>query len=225
MLILSEIFKEREFLKSVSSHKKAIQIALEKAKKIGDGSSRAVFELQDPEYGETVIKIAKNTKGLEQNKYELDILLKESKSFILPKLYDYDKDSIMSRRKNNMPLWLQVDKATDVSRDEFEKIIELEDEWELAIYLLYKSNKPKFEELLRKGKITLEDKNKLNKNEGKLNNNNYVKEILKLAINYDIAVGDLATYRNFGIKDGSLLLIDIGASNDIVKKYYPDSDF
>ena len=225
MIILSEKFKEKETLKSVTSHKKAVDLALEKAKRIGQGSSRAVFELQDPEYGETVIKIATNTKGLEQNKYELDILLKESKSFILPKLYDYDKDSIMSRRKNNMPLWLQVDKATDVSQDEFEELIELEDEWELAIYLLYKSNKPKFEELLRNGKITLEDKNKLNKNEGKLNNNKYVKEILRLAIEYDIAIGDLATYRNFGIKDESLVLIDIGASNDIVKKYYPDSDF
>ena len=225
MIILSENFKEREFLKSVSSHKKAIQIALEKAKRIGEGSSRAVFELQDPEYGETVIKIAKNTKGLEQNKYELDILLKESKSFILPKLYDYDKDSVMLKRKNNMPLWLQVDKATDISREEFEKLIELDDEWELAIYLLYKSNKSKFEELFSKGKITLEDKNKLNENEDKLNNNKHVKEILRLAIQYDIAIGDLATYRNFGIKDGSLLLTDIGASNDIVKKYYPDSDF
>lgn len=225
MLVISENLKEKEILKFVSSHKKAIDSALKKAKRIGQGSSRAVFELQDPEYGNTVIKIATNKKGLEQNKYELDILLKESESFILPKLYDYDKDSIMQGKNKGMPLWLQVDKATDISRKEFENLIELDDEWELAIYLLYKSNKPKFEELLRKGKISLEDKNKLNKNEEKLNNNNYVKEILKLAIQYDIAIGDLATYRNFGIKDESLLLIDIGASNDIVKKYYPDSDF
>lgn len=225
MFILSENFKEKEVLKSVSSHKKAIDSALEKAKRIGEGSSRAVFELQDPEYGNTVIKIAKNKKGLEQNKYELDILLKESESFILPKLYDYDKDSIMQGKNKGMPLWLQVDIATDIQQDEFEKLIQLEDEWELAIYLLYKSNKPKFEELFRKGKITLEDKNKLNKNERKLNNNKYVKEILRLAIQHDIAIGDLATYKNFGIKNNSLLLIDIGASNDIVKKYYPDSDF
>jgi hypothetical protein len=53
------------------SYKKQIDYALERAAKIGTGSSRVVFEIEY-EGRPTVLKIAKNAKGLAQNEKEGD---------------------------------------------------------------------------------------------------------------------------------------------------------
>jgi hypothetical protein len=53
------------------SFKKQLDYAIERAAKIGTGSSRVVFEIEY-EGRPTVLKIAKNAKGLAQNEKEAD---------------------------------------------------------------------------------------------------------------------------------------------------------
>lgn len=52
------------------SFQKKISIANEKAKKIGNGSGRTAFEIDEKKYV-TVMKIAKNVKGFRQNLAEV----------------------------------------------------------------------------------------------------------------------------------------------------------
>ena len=119
MRLIKNIIKEKEMLSKVTSHKQAIASAIEEANKLGQGSSRVVFDLSDPEYGETVIKIAKNKKGLAQNEFEVGVLRDRSTSDILPELYDYDKDSVLSKKNDGKPLWLQVEKVNQISEERF----------------------------------------------------------------------------------------------------------
>lgn len=87
---------------------KQIEYALERATKIGAGSSRVAFEV---EYKgrPTILKIAKNEKGLAQNKDEIDILKKSKTEFfdIMIPMIDYDKE-------NDEPRWIHVEKAEHI---------------------------------------------------------------------------------------------------------------
>lgn len=210
MIVLSEIFKEKELLQTVSSHKKAIDLALEKAKRIGQGSSRAVFDLKDPEYGETVIKIAKNKKGLYQNEFETEVLGDNFYPDILPKLYDYDKDSIMQGKNEGKPLWLQVEKVSKITLKEYDKALDNKSSY--LKYYLYSILGPNYN--FGKNLLTSEIKEYFS-------NNEYVQELLQLAGNYGLPIEDLTTYRNIGKRDnGDLVVLDVGLSQQIYDNFY-----
>lgn len=210
MIILSENFKEKELLQTVSSHKKAIDLALEKSKRIGQGSSRAVFDLLDPEHGNTVIKIAKNKKGLAQNQFELDILTDNFHPDILPIVYDYDKDSVMQGKNEGMPLWLQVEKVSKITQKEYDKALDNKSPY--LKYYLYSILGPNYN--FGKDLLTPEIKDYFSDNE-------YVQDLLGLAGNYGLPIEDLITYRNIGKRNnGDLVILDVGLSKEIYDKFY-----
>ena len=89
-----------------TTFKSRLAYALERAKKLGTGSSRVatVIEYQGRP---TVLKIAKNQKGLAQNSVEADILSDgyASQLGILIPLIDYDE-------QNREPSWIHTEMAT-----------------------------------------------------------------------------------------------------------------
>ena len=209
MRLIKNIIKEKELLQTVTSHKKAVDLALEKAKKIGQGSSRVVFDIIDPEYGNTVIKIAKNRKGLAQNEFELGILRDRFHPDILPELYDYDKDSVMLKKNDGQPLWLQVEKVNKINEKKFNELLKIKPKYLSSFLHSILTPYSKFAQYL----LTPEIKEQCNEDE-------FIQELLALAGNYDLGIGDLTDYHNFGEKDGKLIVIDVGLNKEIYNTFY-----
>lgn len=97
--------------------KSRLDYAKERAQRIGGGSSRVAFIIPD-QGRETVLKVAKNTKGLAQNEAELDILNDGyvGKLDIVIPLVDYDKE-------NPQPTWIQTELAQKASDMKLSKIM------------------------------------------------------------------------------------------------------
>ena len=97
--------------------KSRLEYALDRAPKLGAGSSRTAFII--PDNGrETVLKVAKNKKGMAQNEAEVDILEDGyiGKMDIVIPLIDYD-------RKNPTPVWIQTEKANKLNKNRLEELL------------------------------------------------------------------------------------------------------
>jgi len=92
-----------------TSFSQRLKYALDRAKKIGQGSSRVAVEIEY-QNRPTILKIAKNKKGMAQNQREADVLDDGvlSQLDILIPLIDYDT-------KNDSPTWLHTEKADKAS--------------------------------------------------------------------------------------------------------------
>jgi len=216
--LIKNIIKEKGMLSKVTSHKQAIASAIEEANKLGQGSSRVVFDLSDPEYGETVIKIAKNKKGLAQNEFEVGVLRDKFHPDILPELYDYDKDSVLSKKNDGKPLWLQVEKVNQISEERFTQLLNIHPEY--IDYYLCSVLTPNAKHIPTI--LTSEQKKKYEEDNIKeqCDEDDFVQELLSLAGDYGLGIGDLTTAPNYGEKGGKLILIDVGLSQDIYDTYY-----
>ena len=95
-----------------SSFKSRLAYALDRAKKIGSGSSRVAVTIEY-QGRPTVLKIAKNTRGLGQNGAEASILndgYARLMGILIP-LIDYDK-------QNPKPTWLHTELAQRASKQQ-----------------------------------------------------------------------------------------------------------
>lgn len=88
---LPDDWNKSTFKKGVS-FKKQIDYALERATKISSGSSRVAFEI---EYKgrPTILKIAKNAKGLAQNEDDANLLNEPYIPEIVIPMIDYDEEN------------------------------------------------------------------------------------------------------------------------------------
>lgn len=91
-------------LEKLRTFKERIHFAENNLKVIGVGTSRIVFE-----YGDKVFKLAKNRKGIMQNKIE--ILKSKSNFDLFAKIFDYSPTN----------KWLVMEKTSPVSFEDFEK--------------------------------------------------------------------------------------------------------
>ena len=84
MEVLSRIpsLEIKEAIKSI------LEYCKERAKRLGQGSSRVAFEIEY-EGRPTILKIAKNSKGILQNEKEVNILEDNFFEHIIP-MIDYD---------------------------------------------------------------------------------------------------------------------------------------
>lgn len=98
-------------LEKLKTFKERIHFAENNLKVIGVGTSRIVFE-----YGDKVFKLAKNRKGIMQNKIE--ILKSKSNFDLFAKIFDYSPTN----------KWLIMEKTFPVSFDDFEKYADIK--WE-----------------------------------------------------------------------------------------------
>jgi len=108
---------DKEQLNLRQTFKNRIKYAVSKAQRIGSGSSRVAMTIEY-EGRPTVLKVAKNAKGLAQNEAEVEIL-EDGYSGKLPiviPLIDYDK-------ANKRPVWLQTELAKKVRGDTLQKLL------------------------------------------------------------------------------------------------------
>lgn len=77
-------------------------------KMIGEGTGRYVYDINN----EFVLKLAKNNKGVEQNKTEINISENNKYNDVIAKIFDYDKSGI----------YVIQQKANKITKQSFKKI-------------------------------------------------------------------------------------------------------
>lgn len=177
---------------------KRVRYAQERAKKIGTGSSRIAFVI--PYQGrDTVLKIAKNRKGMAQNEVESqtlnDYMLKDLNLFI--PLIDYDE-------ANDTPTWIHTEMAQPAKPADFVKACG----GQLGDLLAYASK--------YHGKKThYGDPDKVN-GESEL-----AEAMVEYVGSWQPNIGDYTNIKNWGIYQGRPVIIDAGYNNDVQDMYFP----
>ena len=203
---------------------KMIKYATEQAKKLGTGSSRVAFEVEY-EGRPTVLKIAKNAKGIAQNEEEsllLNDYYLQGLELIIP-VIDYDEE-------NDPPRWIHTEKAEKIKNSDFKRLTGVGLE-ELIIYCAgkayggnfagvrslngyYKSfYKRKFDQIVESGEIKVDE------------NGNHESELVSSLIdmleNYThIVFADFTVLKNWGLYKGKPVIIDIGFTEEVKKLHY-----
>ena len=196
--------------------KSRLEYALQRARRLGGGSSRVAFVI--PDNGrETVLKIAKNNKGTAQNEAEVDILTDgyTGKLDIVIPIIDYDKE-------NNIPTWIQTELAKKVSQQKLSKLLN-SDKLNYGIsHFVYAVHT-----VLGNRKAYMPDLNKIKQDlitSGHSEQDieifmGYVDEVATLVNSSSLLVDDLGTASNWGEYQGRPVIIDLGFT-EAVKPLY-----
>ena len=175
-----------------------VAYAKERAKRLGSGSSRVAFVI--PYQGrDTVLKIAKNRKGMAQNEVESehlrDYYLRGLGLFI--PLIDYDE-------KNEAPTWIHTEMAQKAKEADFVKACG----GTLADLLAYASK--------YHGKKThYGDASKVDRE------SDLAQAMVDYVGNYDANIADYQNIKNWGVYNGRPVIIDAGYNDDVQQLYYP----
>lgn len=202
--------------------KSRLKYALQHAKKIGSGSSRIALVVPDSGH-DTVLKIAKNKKGIAQNKAEVDVLADpyvQSLGITIP-LIDYDQS-------NPTPIWLQTARAEKVKLRELEQLLQCKPAEQLRHRkvnsgLDYVTAKLKIMNgesvhILMKEQNIEEDLKKGGNNVAAFNA--YVEKIHDLIEHTNIERFDLNMAENWGKYDDKPVIIDAGLNQHVWSNFY-----
>ena len=196
--------------------KSRLEYALERAPKIGSGSSRTAFII--PDNGrETVLKIAKNKKGMAQNEAEVDILEDGymGKMDIVIPLIDYD-------RTNPIPVWIQTEKANKLNKKRLEQLLycdELDnglDDFMGAVASIL-GQRHSWVPTMKQVKQDLEDTT-LSQEEIDVFFE-YVNEVATLISSSSLLIDDLYNTGNWGEYQGKPVIIDLGFTEAVKPMY------
>tara|TARA_R110000824_G_scaffold33443_3_gene107175 strand:+ start:93 stop:737 length:645 start_codon:yes stop_codon:yes gene_type:complete len=188
-----------------NSFAKKLRYAQERAAKMGTGSSRVAFNI-DYEGRETVLKIAKNKKGLAQNAKEADYGLYNMYPDITIPLIDYDED-------NEYPAWVHMEKADKLRKPQFKSII--------GYSFNDFSNMLMADEQRRVGRRVMDYTFQVAEEEQeKIKESEFFYDVSSLLGNFDIMAGDLGRLANWGMYKGKPVIIDLGFGSEIKKNFY-----
>ena len=198
--------------------KSRLEYALQRAPRLGGGSSRVAFVI--PDNGrETVLKIAKNNKGLAQNEAELEVLDDGylGKMDIVIPLIDYDK-------QNPTPTWLQTEKANKVSESKLAKMLHAKGPWPMTNFLYA------IENVLgnRKKNSYIPDLATIKKEMTAAGSTeqdmyiffDYVNQVADLVNSSNLLPGDFGNAANWGEYQGRPVIIDLGYSKSVHELYW-----
>jgi hypothetical protein len=194
-----------------SSFKQRLAYALERAKKIGTGSSRVATTIEY-QGRPTVLKIAKNQKGLAQNSVEADILSDgyASQIGILIPIIDYDE-------QNREPTWVHTEMATKANEKQLCALMKCKSLMSLvrfgnAIAGKYRNVTAQsfIDELINNGE-TEQDIEIFT---------DYANKLADLANSFDVELADFGRAANWGIYNGQPVVIDVGFNSNVMNQYY-----
>ena len=197
--------------------KDRLKYALDRAKRLGGGSSRVAMTI-DYEGRPTALKVAKNAKGLAQNEAEIEIL-EDSYAGNLPiviPLIDYDK-------ANKRPVWLQTEIAKKVRGDTLQKMLHTPAMWLLTNQVRNLTGKrgphDMDDEKIKKYYFdTTNDYWKPTKEGWKIFRQ-YSEELAELVMSSTLDSGDLQNPANWGVFNGRPVVIDLGFTEETAPLY------
>lgn len=208
---------DAEALGHDKTFKSRLEYALQRAPRLGGGSSRVAFTI--PDNGrETVLKVAKNNKGTAQNEAEVEILTDgyTGKLDIVIPIVDYDKI-------NPQPTWIQTELAKKVSQQKLSKLLHC-DKLNYGIsHFVYAVHN-----ILGNRKAYMPDLNKIKKDiidSGHSEQDldiffEYVNDVVTLVNSSSLLVDDLGTASNWGEYQGRPVIIDLGFTEAVRPMYY-----
>ena len=187
---LKTILKNLEELETYQARKKYAEANL---KHLSSGSSRIVY-LTD---AGTIVKLAKNDKGIAQNKVEAN-----------PKMKSKYLNKIISNAKNFD--WIQTHFLEKIGVKEFEEMTDIPFE--------------EFGEAIRYGlKGVSDSSSKKPKNFNEIAKTDFYKEMERVASKFKLLPGDIARISSWGTKDDLPILIDAGLTRDVYDDFYDSS--
>jgi hypothetical protein len=188
-------FNMEEF-KTLKSFSARLRYCKEHLQPIASGSGRYVFGID----ANTVLKLAKNNKGVAQNEAEYDYA-NDSYISIIAEVFECDDDY----------LWIEMERMNKCTPNKFKAITGFTFyDFTMAINYYY-------------------DKFLANKTRGFREPDNYDEisdselfdEIIDLISNFDMAHGDLFRLSSWGItNDGRLKIVDAGLNEDVYNQFY-----
>jgi hypothetical protein len=196
-----------------TTFKSRLQYALERAKKLGTGSSRVATTIEY-QGRPTVLKIAKNAKGLAQNSVEADILSDgyASQMGILIPIIDYDT-------QNREPSWVHTELAQKANEKQLCSLMKCQ-----SLYDLIKAAHAQLNEFSNSRAI-LNDILDKNSHFGYSDQDNdtfleYVNRLAELKSSFDIELADFHRPANWGLYQGKPIIIDVGFNSNVLNQYY-----
>jgi len=201
----------QQFHEPSTSFKSRLAYALERAKKLGTGSSRVATTIEY-QGRPTVLKIAKNQKGLAQNSVEADILSDgyASQIGILIPIIDYDE-------QNREPTWVHTEMATKANEKQLCYLMKCDSLRQLVhfgntIAGKYRSQTAQsfIDNLINDGKSEKDIEIMTQ----------YANMLADLTTSFDVELGDFDRPANWGIYQGHPVVIDVGFNSNVLKQYY-----
>lgn len=189
-----EGFDLDEFL-NITSYAGKVRYAGDKLRRIASGSARTIYEID--EY--TVLKLAKNKKGIAQNEVEAGIGTDQYFENILAKVLETDEKD----------RWVVMERAKKITKSRFESLMDGIDIYDFHNYVQKKAEYTKFGIGFIKPEI-----------EEKLDENEFTQDMIELILNYDLHSGDFSRPSSFGEIEGRLVIIDYGLNQQVFKQYY-----
>ena len=200
---------DKEVYRDNVSFAKQLRYAQERAQKIGTGSSRVAFVIEY-QGRPTVLKIAKNQKGIAQNDFEsqmFDDYYFTGLGISIP-MIDYDEE-------NPIPRWIHTEKAEKMKPTQFKKFFGVS----------HNQIVPLVERGAGISQVRLDD-DTMKTYEEIINNeddprHDFISALVNIVGSYtNIAPGDFGRLSNWGMFQGKPAIIDIGHSKDVMTKFY-----
>lgn len=193
-----------------TSFKSRLAYALERAKKLGVGSSRVATTIEY-QGRPTVLKIAKNAKGLAQNSVEADILSDgyASQLGILIPIIDYDE-------QNREPSWVHTELAQKATEKQLCSVMKCQNLTQLIQLAQGITGKRGFnyqdvEKRMRQDGVSESDIETATE---------YANTLADLNSSFDVELGDLNRAANWGFYQGKPVIVDVGFNSNVLKQYY-----
>lgn len=192
---------DKEAFKKMKTFKERVRYCDEKLKKISSGSSRIVYLIDD----EKVLKLAKNRKGIAQNKIEIEYGHYYDLQNTVAKIFDSDDTN----------LWVEMELAKKVTPKIFQEVVgftfndfcrglKYAEAYNMTKGRLFGHNEPE--------------------NYQKMWDNYFIGSIFEFVIYYDIPIGDLCKLSTYGLvtrnNKPDIVLIDYGLTNEVYDSYY-----
>ena len=198
---------DKSAYKSDKSFASQLRYAQERAKKIGAGSSRVAFEIEH-QGRPTVLKIAKNKKGLAQNDYETQMFndyYVTGLGITIP-MIDHDEE-------NDPPRWIHTEKAEKIHPATFKKLMFGMDSYGLQQYIEWATGRASDGLTPEQEKLFNEIVNDEEKYE-------VLHSLVDLVGNYGLPIGDFTRAANWGMYKGQPVILDVGLSSDVLASHY-----
>jgi len=188
---LKTILKNIEGLENYNSRK---EYAEKNLKHLSSSSSRIVYSTSK----DTIIKLAKNDKGIAQNKAECN-----------PKMKSKFLNEVIGHATNYS--WMETHYLDKITAKEFNEMTGLDFD--------------DFGESIRYGLKNVSGNTDKEKpaNFDKVSESEIYKEMFRIGKEFKLMPGDLARISSWGTKDGRPVLIDAGLTKDVFSEYYESS--
>lgn len=191
------VMSYKDILKQLSNSKsfaESLRICKDNFTRLGSGSARIVFIV----LGDVVVKLAKNSKGLAQNRVEADGFIASSELANAP--IDSDPND----------KWILCRLAKKINKSKFKSLTMLD--WENFCDALIRWDA----EYNGKRPFIIMDEDKYSA----VKENNFFQEITDLIGNMGLAIGDLMRINSYGEIDGKIKIIDLGLTSDLYESMY-----